>query len=853
MSVIGSLAVSLTAKSEQFVTGIGKASDAVTKFVGQIPGLNALFSKTGAIVGALAGGAFAALAQHQAALIDQTAKLADRIGTSTEKLVGLQHAGELAGGGAEQINDALSKLAKGLGAAEEGAGSARAGLEKLGLGIGELLGKDPAEQFRIVADAISKLSTQEEKAAAAASLFGKSGNDLVNVLELGRGGLDAMQADAEKLGLTFSRLDAAKVEQANDALHRVGGVIDGALRSAVISLAPYIEALANGFTSWATEGEGAGAKVTAAIGWVADAIAKVSGVMQFLYGTGKMLVGSVGQAFVEIEGSIGEVVSTLADLVRWIPGLDGKFQWVDDWSKSQEERHAAMASIEADGERLIQTSDELSTKTTDWFDRMKAGAQQAAAATAAAAEEKRKLAAVAGPGVAAAEAEAAAAEKKAKADATSAASLERARASFEQKVADAERVNQLSERDKKYASEILEIEHARAQGWTELADRMAEALHTEQVADALDEVYKKLDAQQKLVDSAEAEVAKRERLAELSKADREFGSEILEIEDARAKGWTDLADRMEALLEKRRAELALTKQQDALEAKRKAAADEAERKAKAGADLARSLSRELELLTAANDLERERVRIQQELADNMEKAAGNLAAQNAAQEVAALKLAAVGKDSGSSAAAGAGGRSGSGDGGDGGDAGGGSHKAGSRKKKHRWGTAFSSFGAGVNVAPESVFEAGQTREMYNEKKRNADWVAVLDRKAAWEAAHPEARAGAAASVASGVGGSPAAAGGTVAPGGGSALPDPSPGIKEATAALGEVKAKLGEMKTATEAMGADATDLAAAVAASATAIAASQQKLGDAVAETKSELAHLKDVLDAVNKAIGGS
>lgn len=844
MAVIGTLAVSLTARAEQFVTGLSKAKDAVDKFVGAIPGLNLLFSKTGAIVSALAGGTFVALARAQAQAIDSTAKLADRVGTTTEALVGLQHAGELAGGGAGAINDALSKLSKGLGAAADDSGSAKAGLEKLGLTLEDLLGKDPAEQFRMIAEGVSHLGTQEEKAAAATDLFGRAGGELVSVLELGRAGLDAMQADAEKLGITFSRVDAAKVEAANNALTRVGEVLKGVLQKAVIELAPYVEAVANKFTDWATEGEGIGSKVVGWIEWIVRAVQKLAAAWQVLRGVFQTVVGAIGTGLAWVGEKLAQLVDALTDAVEWIPGVD--FTFDDDllqWMTTAKEDAAAFT---AEGVEMVKTAGDAEEATRKWFASVRAGAQSAAEAVGAAAEAKRRMAAENGPAAAAAAAEAAAAEKASKAAGKKADADAKARESLEERVRNSERVAQLSEEDRKHASEILEIEEARARGWNDLADRMQKVLDAERTEEDIDAVGKKVEQQEKLLGAMDEEISKRERVAQLSKEDQQFASEILEIEEARAKGWDDMARRLEVLLEKKRADLKLSEEQKKLDDEKKRAAEEEERKAAAAEDLARSLNRELELLTAANDLERERVRIRQELEDNIEKAGKNLEAQNAAQAVAAEKLKKASEDAASKG-------SGGGSRDDGGTGHEGTHWAGGHKKAkaQRWSGGLFGFTSTGGPGPfEGTFgrvKVGPTRLFGPGGPTEAEWAAQKKAAAA-------AKAGlGAASVAQGATAPAAPAAGEAAPAGGSNLPDPSPGLKAATDALAGVKEKLGEMAKAADELGTEAGDLATAVGDAADSTRTVVENVGAEVADAKSRLDRLEDALEAVQKAMSGS
>lgn len=193
----------------------------------------------------LAGIGFAMLARRllgvvkaEAAVIDQTAKLARRIGESTENLVGLQHAAKITGAGAERLAAGIDVLQKRLGEAVMGMGEGKAALDHLGLAAEDLIRKTPAEQFSIIADKVKGLSTQSEKAAITAKLFSRANQDLVNTLELGSKGLEAMKKQTQELGTAFSVEQAKKVEDMNDAITRMNAAFSGLARTLTIAVAP---------------------------------------------------------------------------------------------------------------------------------------------------------------------------------------------------------------------------------------------------------------------------------------------------------------------------------------------------------------------------------------------------------------------------------------------------------------------------------------------------------------------------------------------------------------------------------------------------------------------------------------
>jgi hypothetical protein len=209
-----------------------------------------LMAMAGVATGAVGTAAMGMLVRGQMSAIDTAAKLSDRLGIATERLAGLRHAAELTGAGADTLDAGLTTMAKRLGEAARGAGAAKPALEAMGLDAAELGAMRPADAFYEIAEAISKIPEPSKRAAAAANIFSKGNMNLINTLALGKSGLVAAQREAEKLGLTFSRVDAAKVEAANDATYKMKAAFSGIWRQLAIKIAPAIEAVANKLTEW---------------------------------------------------------------------------------------------------------------------------------------------------------------------------------------------------------------------------------------------------------------------------------------------------------------------------------------------------------------------------------------------------------------------------------------------------------------------------------------------------------------------------------------------------------------------------------------------------------------------------
>ena len=174
------------------------------------------FAKWGA-AGTVAGAAIiAGVVNSSRKSIDVLAKKSDQLGIATEKLAAFQHLGELTGVSTQSMNSSLERMSKRLGEAAQGMGAARPQLERLNLSAKELVSLSPDQQYQKIAEAVKGLSTQSEKAAATAAIFGREGLALLNTMEAGAEGFAQAESDVLAFGTAITRVDAAKVEMATN-------------------------------------------------------------------------------------------------------------------------------------------------------------------------------------------------------------------------------------------------------------------------------------------------------------------------------------------------------------------------------------------------------------------------------------------------------------------------------------------------------------------------------------------------------------------------------------------------------------------------------------------------------------
>jgi hypothetical protein len=274
------LNVSLTANTGNLSRGMKRASKIVGRFSNDVTRVaRALTSPLALITGGLTAAGLLAKMRSAANGIDALAKASDKLGISTQALAGFRHAAEQTGIGADQATVALQRMVRRISEAAQGTGEARSALRELGLSAKELAALSPDQQFRAIAGAMSNVAQQGDRVRLAMRLFDTEGVALVNTLSLGTDGLDKMAEEAGTLGLAISRVDAKKIEQANDAMDRAGKAIDGAFAALAIRFAPAIEEAANRFTAMTADAERFGELsasvfdgVIKAIGFVADAV-----------------------------------------------------------------------------------------------------------------------------------------------------------------------------------------------------------------------------------------------------------------------------------------------------------------------------------------------------------------------------------------------------------------------------------------------------------------------------------------------------------------------------------------------------------------------------------------------------
>jgi len=177
--------------------------------------------------------------QQSLDLADSLGKMSQKIGMSVDDLYSLQAAGQLSDVALQEIEKSVLKLNKNLGEMSMGGGKdAQNALKNLGISSKDVNGhiKDSNTVLLEVADRFKDMPNGAAKSTIAMQLFGKSGADLVPLLN---GGSEAIKEFNGHMDKTTT--DAA--ERFNDSFTRIGLSIDGAKSKLLTSMVPSIDML----------------------------------------------------------------------------------------------------------------------------------------------------------------------------------------------------------------------------------------------------------------------------------------------------------------------------------------------------------------------------------------------------------------------------------------------------------------------------------------------------------------------------------------------------------------------------------------------------------------------------------
>ena len=244
-------------------------------------------------------------------------------GASVESLSTLGYAAEQSGVDFESLQGGIIKMDRALSALASG-GKKGDVFKKIGLSLGDLKDLSPDRQFELIATKLKAISNPAEKAAMTMEIFGKSGAELLPLLNRGGAGIEALSAHAKALGLVMSTADAEAGAEFGHILTDLWDVMRMGAFQIGSSLAPVLRVLVMNLTG----GIQAVTKFVAAhkgiiLGVAAGAAALIAGgAALIVFGTALTAIATVAGAVVAgvtlIGAALGIILSPIGLVVAGI-------------------------------------------------------------------------------------------------------------------------------------------------------------------------------------------------------------------------------------------------------------------------------------------------------------------------------------------------------------------------------------------------------------------------------------------------------------------------------------------------------------------------------------------------------
>ena len=247
---------------------------------------------------------------------DQVAKMAKRTGLSVEALSELRFVASQTGTEFESLEMGFRRMQRSIYDAGRGLSTAKDALADLGLRFEDLDGLSPEEQFKLLGEAISRIEDPTKKAAIAMTLFGRTGTNLLPMFARGAKGIEELQEEARRLGLTMSAEDAKAAEDFTDALDKLWKVVKMGVFRVGAALAPVLQRLTDTITGVAT-------KISA---WIDENRQLIVTVMQVAAAilAGGLAIAALGTVITGLGSALGvliTVVTGVATVFKLLAGV----------------------------------------------------------------------------------------------------------------------------------------------------------------------------------------------------------------------------------------------------------------------------------------------------------------------------------------------------------------------------------------------------------------------------------------------------------------------------------------------------------------------------------------------------
>lgn len=181
---------------------------------------------------------------------EEISRAAQKTGMAAEQISGLKFAAESTGTEFDVLVRGLAIFDRNVSGLANTNSQAAKAIAALGISTKDAAGHIlPAHALLLdIAQRFQGMRDGAEKTAIAMTLFGRSGADLIPLLDRGAAGISELEARAKDLGVTLSGQDTQAAVQLKESLYDVSAAMTGLRNSFVLTFSPAIVAGIEGFT-----------------------------------------------------------------------------------------------------------------------------------------------------------------------------------------------------------------------------------------------------------------------------------------------------------------------------------------------------------------------------------------------------------------------------------------------------------------------------------------------------------------------------------------------------------------------------------------------------------------------------
>jgi hypothetical protein len=313
----GKAFVEIFADNNPLTRGLKAAEGKLKAFGAGVAGIG---RKLLSVAGLFSAGGAAGLAATAKAFGDMGGELVDlsqRTGIAVESLSELGFAAAQTGADLGTVEIGIKKMQDTLVQAAAGSQSAQTAFSRLGLTVADLARLTPDQQLETIAEALAQVRDPALRTSIALDIFGKSGTELIPLLNEGAAGLQRYRKQANELGLVLSTDSVQAADDFGDSLATLWKQVKVGAFNIGSALLPELQQLVQ-----------TGMRVVAAIvGWVREnrelivTVAKVAlavtaaGAALFAIGQAIAGIGAVFGLLASAGTMIGTVLATVGSVL----------------------------------------------------------------------------------------------------------------------------------------------------------------------------------------------------------------------------------------------------------------------------------------------------------------------------------------------------------------------------------------------------------------------------------------------------------------------------------------------------------------------------------------------------------